>query len=196
MIGLGSDKNTLYISPFPGLWCCSPQAGLAIFSSHSNRTIPATCHLKTWNKMRTRHKALISSFVTCYRKAFQTRGLSGCSRRQDQVRNPSPALTMVTLCTHYLLRLWTNLGKDDWSARLSWSSHWPVPPEKELFWKERKNNLKDNRLTRKNKLNENLFDYKYKKTNSTRTWLTTNIQPDWRGPSSRCRPNQPGEVCH
>ena len=30
--------------------CCSPQAGLAIFSSHSNRTTPATWNLKTWNK--------------------------------------------------------------------------------------------------------------------------------------------------
>ena len=89
-------------------------------------------------KKCTTHRALISSFVTCCRKAFQTRGLSGCSRRQDQVHNPSPALTMVTLCTHYLLRLWTNLGTDDWSTRLSSSSHWPGPPEKRLFWKERK----------------------------------------------------------
>ena len=118
-------------------------------------------------KKRTRHRALISSFVTCCRKAFQTRGLSGCSRRQDQVRNPSLALTMVTLCKHYLLRLWTNLGRDDWSARLSWSSHWPGPPEKRLFGKKEKNNLEDNWLTR----NE--------KTNSTRTWLTTNIETTW-----------------
>ena len=114
--------------------------------------------------MRTTHKALISSFVTCCRKAFQTRGLSGCSTRQDQVRNLSPALTMVTKCKHYLLLLWTNLGTDDWSTRLSSSSHWPGPPEKRLFWKERKNYLEDNWLTRK------------EKTNSMRTCLTTNIK--------------------
>ena len=114
--------------------------------------------------MRTTHKALMSSFVTCCRKAFQTRGLSGCSTRQDQVRNPSLALTMVTLCKHYLLLLWTNLGTDDWSTRLSSSSHWPGPPEKGLFWKERKNYLEDNWLTQK------------EKTNSMRTCLTTNIK--------------------
>ena len=124
-------------------------------------------------KMRTTHKALISSFVTCCRKAFQTRGLSGCSTRQDQVHNLSPALTMVTLCKHYLLLFWTNLGRDDWSTRLSSSSHWPGPPEKRLFWKERKNYLEDNWLTQK------------EKTNSMRTCLTTNIkkqtqrEPGW-----------------
>ena len=132
-------------------------------------------------KKCTTHRALISSFVTCCRKAFQTRGLSGCSRRQDQVHNPSPALTMVKLCTQYLLLLWPNLGTDDWSTRLSSSSHWPGPPEKRLFWKERKKII--GWLMRK------------EKTNSTRTCLTTYIQPGWRGPSSSCRPNQPGQVC-
>ena len=89
-------------------------------------------------KKCTTHRALISSFVTCCRKAFQTRGLSGCSRRQDQVRNPSLALTMVTLCKHYLLLLWTNLGTDDWSTRLSSSSHWPGPPENGILERKKK----------------------------------------------------------
>ena len=134
-------------------------------------------------KKRTTHKALISSFVTCCRKAFQTRGLSGCSTRQDQVHNPSLALTMVTKCKHYLLLFWTNLGTDDWSTRLSSSSHWPGPPERGYFGKKEKIILRTTGWREK------------KKTNSTRTWLTTNKQPGWRGPSSSCRPNQPGQVC-
>ena len=51
------------------------------------------------------------------------------------------------------------------------------------YFGKKQNSLEDNWLTQK------------EKTNSTRTWLTTNKQPGWRGPSSSCRPNQPGQVC-
>ena len=47
---------------------------------------------------------------------------------------------------------------------------------------ERKKKLSWGQLVdakRKNKLNENLFDDKYKKTNSTRTWLMTNVETTW-----------------
>ena len=185
---MGPTINTLYISPFLGLWCCSPQAGLAIFSLHLNRTI-----LATWNEAAFWHGTIMFNMRHWSQILLWTTALSLVVGRRSKLA-ASLDVQRGKIKSIILPRLWR------WSQNANIIFFFFEQTLEQMIGQlachrvviglghlrevilERKKKLSWGQLVdakRKNKLNENLFDDKYKKTNSTRTWLMTNVKTTW-----------------